>query len=99
MIALRPWYTHVFLGPAELAAVCSKLGRVPTVAECQQAVGIIDTTSGSPGTRAVRLFDASFCFEREKFLHHGQPFEFWVLVQQNSALLCSTCGNPGVCDR
>jgi aconitate hydratase 2/2-methylisocitrate dehydratase len=44
LIALRPWYTHVFLGSAERAAACSKLGRVPTVAECQQAVGIIDTT-------------------------------------------------------
>ncbi|MFM8757366.1 MAG: bifunctional aconitate hydratase 2/2-methylisocitrate dehydratase [Limnohabitans sp.] len=34
--------THVFLGSAELAAVCSKLGRIPTLAEYQSAVGIID---------------------------------------------------------
>jgi aconitate hydratase 2/2-methylisocitrate dehydratase len=34
--------TNVFLGSAELAAVCSKLGRIPTIAEYQQAVGIIN---------------------------------------------------------
>ncbi len=34
--------TNVFLGSAELAAVCSKLGRIPTVAEYQEAVGIIN---------------------------------------------------------
>ncbi|MBM3363797.1 MAG: bifunctional aconitate hydratase 2/2-methylisocitrate dehydratase [Betaproteobacteria bacterium] len=34
--------TNVFLGSAELAAVCSKLGRIPTVAEYREAVGIID---------------------------------------------------------
>ena len=34
--------TNVFLGSAELAAVCSKLGRIPTLAEYQEAVGIID---------------------------------------------------------
>ncbi len=33
---------NVFLGSAELAAVCSKLGRIPTLAEYQEAVGIID---------------------------------------------------------
>ena len=33
---------NVFLGSAELAAVCSKLGRIPTLAEYQAAVGIID---------------------------------------------------------
>jgi aconitate hydratase 2/2-methylisocitrate dehydratase len=30
--------TKVFLGPAELAAVCSKLGRIPTVAGYMEAV-------------------------------------------------------------
>ena len=34
--------TNVFLGSAELAAVCSKLGRIPTVAEYHEAVGIIN---------------------------------------------------------
>ncbi|MDI9331130.1 MAG: bifunctional aconitate hydratase 2/2-methylisocitrate dehydratase [Alphaproteobacteria bacterium] len=34
--------TNVFLTSAELAAVCSKLGRIPTVAEYQAAVGIIN---------------------------------------------------------
>ena len=34
--------TQVFLGSAELAAVCSKLGRIPTVEEYQAAVGIIN---------------------------------------------------------
>ncbi len=34
--------TQVFLASAELAAVCSKLGRIPTVAEYQEAVGIIN---------------------------------------------------------
>ncbi|MFZ9428128.1 MAG: bifunctional aconitate hydratase 2/2-methylisocitrate dehydratase [Burkholderiaceae bacterium] len=34
--------TNVFLGSAELAAVCSKLGRIPTLAEYQEAVGIIN---------------------------------------------------------
>ena len=34
--------TQVFLTSAELAAVCSKLGRIPTVAEYQEAVGIIN---------------------------------------------------------
>ena len=33
---------NVFLTSAELAAVCSKLGRIPTVAEYQEAVGIIN---------------------------------------------------------
>jgi aconitate hydratase 2/2-methylisocitrate dehydratase len=31
----------VFLGSAELTAVCSKLGRIPTVAEYLDAVGVI----------------------------------------------------------
>jgi aconitate hydratase 2/2-methylisocitrate dehydratase len=34
--------TQVFLASAELAAVCSKLGKIPTVAEYQEAVGIIN---------------------------------------------------------
>jgi aconitate hydratase 2/2-methylisocitrate dehydratase len=33
--------TQVFLGSAELAAVCSKLGRIPTVAEYQAEVGVV----------------------------------------------------------
>ncbi|MEY3474690.1 MAG: aconitate hydrase 2 AcnB [Pseudomonadota bacterium] len=39
--------TNVFLGSAELAAVCSKLGRIPTVAEYQEAVGIINKDAAS----------------------------------------------------
>ncbi|MFM8345767.1 MAG: bifunctional aconitate hydratase 2/2-methylisocitrate dehydratase, partial [Betaproteobacteria bacterium] len=39
--------TNVFLGSAELAAVCSKLGRIPTLAEYQEAVGIIGQDSAS----------------------------------------------------
>ena len=38
---------NVFLGSAELAAVCSKLGRIPTLAEYQDAVGIIGQDSAS----------------------------------------------------
>ncbi|MEY4084068.1 MAG: hypothetical protein RL483_1437, partial [Pseudomonadota bacterium] len=34
--------TNVFLGSAELAAVCSKLGRIPTLAEYHEATGIIN---------------------------------------------------------
>jgi aconitate hydratase 2/2-methylisocitrate dehydratase len=34
--------TNVFLTSAELAAVCAKLGRIPTLAEYQEAVGIIN---------------------------------------------------------
>jgi aconitate hydratase 2/2-methylisocitrate dehydratase len=34
--------TNVFLGSAELAAICSKLGRIPTVAEYHAAMGIIN---------------------------------------------------------
>jgi aconitate hydratase 2/2-methylisocitrate dehydratase len=33
--------TNVFLGSAELAAVCSKLGRIPTPAEYQAEVGVV----------------------------------------------------------
>ncbi|HRN07990.1 MAG TPA: bifunctional aconitate hydratase 2/2-methylisocitrate dehydratase, partial [Ottowia sp.] len=39
--------TNVFLGSAELAAICSKLGRIPTVAEYQEAMGIIDQDKDS----------------------------------------------------
>jgi aconitate hydratase 2/2-methylisocitrate dehydratase len=39
--------TNVYLGSAELAAVCSKLGRIPTVAEYQEAVGIINKDAAS----------------------------------------------------
>ncbi|MBV1777295.1 bifunctional aconitate hydratase 2/2-methylisocitrate dehydratase [Burkholderiaceae bacterium DAT-1] len=34
--------TNVFLASAELAAVCSKLGRIPTVAEYHEAVGVVN---------------------------------------------------------
>ncbi len=33
--------TQVFLGSAELAAVCSKLGRIPTVAEYMAEIGVV----------------------------------------------------------
>ena len=33
--------TNVFLGSAELAAVCSKLGRIPTVQEYLAEVGVV----------------------------------------------------------
>ncbi|MFM8610284.1 MAG: bifunctional aconitate hydratase 2/2-methylisocitrate dehydratase [Burkholderiaceae bacterium] len=39
--------TNVFLGSAELAAVCSKLGRIPTIAEYHEAVGIINKDAAS----------------------------------------------------
>jgi aconitate hydratase 2 / 2-methylisocitrate dehydratase len=39
--------TNVFLGSAELAAVCSKLGRIPTVAEYMEAVGIVNKEAAS----------------------------------------------------
>ncbi len=39
--------TNVFLGSAELAAVCSKLGRIPTVAEYHEAVGTVNKDAGS----------------------------------------------------
>ena len=39
--------TNVFLGSAELAAICSKLGRIPTVAEYQAEMGIIDADKDS----------------------------------------------------
>lgn len=34
--------TNVFLGSAELAAICSKLGRIPTVEEYRANIGIIN---------------------------------------------------------
>ena len=37
----------MFLGSAELTAVCSKLGRIPTVAEYQEAMGIINKDAAS----------------------------------------------------
>jgi aconitate hydratase 2/2-methylisocitrate dehydratase len=39
--------TNVFLGSAELAAIASKLGRIPTVAEYQEAMGIINKDKAS----------------------------------------------------
>ncbi|MCL6262889.1 bifunctional aconitate hydratase 2/2-methylisocitrate dehydratase [Craterilacuibacter sp. RT1T] len=37
--------TNVFLGSAELAAVCSKLGKIPTVEEYLSNVGILNASS------------------------------------------------------
>jgi aconitate hydratase 2/2-methylisocitrate dehydratase len=34
--------TNVFLGSAELAAICSKLGKIPTVEEYKANIGIIN---------------------------------------------------------
>lgn len=39
--------TNVFLGSAELAAICSKLGRIPTVQEYHEAMGIINQDASS----------------------------------------------------
>ncbi|WP_164963269.1 bifunctional aconitate hydratase 2/2-methylisocitrate dehydratase [Rubrivivax sp. JA1026] len=39
--------TNVFLGSAELAAVCSRLGRIPTLAEYHEAMGIINQDAAS----------------------------------------------------
>ncbi len=39
--------TNVYLGSAELAAVTSKLGRLPTVAEYQAEMGVIDRDQAS----------------------------------------------------
>jgi aconitate hydratase 2/2-methylisocitrate dehydratase len=39
--------TNVFLASAELAAIASKLGRLPTVAEYQEAMGIINKDAAS----------------------------------------------------
>jgi aconitate hydratase 2/2-methylisocitrate dehydratase len=35
----------VYLGSAELAAICSRLGRIPTRAEYMEAVGVLDKDS------------------------------------------------------
>ncbi|WP_147694191.1 bifunctional aconitate hydratase 2/2-methylisocitrate dehydratase [Vogesella mureinivorans] len=37
--------TNVFLGSAELAAICSKLGKIPTLAEYHANIGIINEKS------------------------------------------------------
>jgi len=37
--------TNVYLGSAELAAICSRLGQIPTKAEYMEAVGVIDASS------------------------------------------------------
>jgi aconitate hydratase 2/2-methylisocitrate dehydratase len=39
--------TNVYLGSAELAAICSKLGRIPTVAEYHAEMGIINKDAAS----------------------------------------------------
>jgi aconitate hydratase 2/2-methylisocitrate dehydratase len=39
--------TNVFLGSAELAAVCSKLGRIPTVEEYLAEVGVVAKNAAS----------------------------------------------------
>ncbi|MNU98910.1 Aconitate hydratase 2 [compost metagenome] len=37
--------TNVYLGSAELAAICSRLGRIPTREEYMAATGVIDASS------------------------------------------------------
>jgi aconitate hydratase 2/2-methylisocitrate dehydratase len=37
--------TNVYLGSAELAAMCSRLGRIPTKAEYMEGVGVLDASS------------------------------------------------------
>ncbi len=37
---------NVYLGSAELAAVCARLGRIPTVEEYRQAVALLDPMAG-----------------------------------------------------
>jgi aconitate hydratase 2/2-methylisocitrate dehydratase len=39
--------TNVYLGSAELAAICSKLGHIPTLAEYHDAMGIINKDAAS----------------------------------------------------
>ena len=34
--------TNVYLGSAELAAICSKLGRIPTKAEYMADIGVVN---------------------------------------------------------
>ena len=38
---------NVYLGSAELSAVCAILGRIPTFAEYRQYMGTIDTIAGA----------------------------------------------------
>jgi aconitate hydratase 2/2-methylisocitrate dehydratase len=38
--------TRVYLGSAELAAICALLGRIPTVAEYMAQIGIVGTKAG-----------------------------------------------------
>ncbi|KAF7600371.1 MAG: bifunctional aconitate hydratase 2/2-methylisocitrate dehydratase [Candidatus Dactylopiibacterium carminicum] len=45
--------TNVFLGSAELAAICSKLGRIPTVAEYHADMGVIN----ADGTKIYRYMN------------------------------------------
>jgi len=37
--------SNVYLGSAELAAICAKLGQIPTLAEYQANMGILETKS------------------------------------------------------
>ena len=37
--------SNVYLGSAELAAICSRLGRIPTKAEYMASVGVLDAAS------------------------------------------------------
>ena len=37
--------TNVYLGSAELAAICSRLGRIPTRAEYMADMGVINESS------------------------------------------------------
>ena len=37
--------SNVYLGSAELAAICSRLGRIPTKAEYMESVGVLDASS------------------------------------------------------
>ncbi len=39
--------TNVYLGSAELAAICSRLGKIPTREEYMADIGIIDKNSDS----------------------------------------------------
>jgi len=37
--------SNVYLGSAELAAICSRLGRIPTKEEYMAGVGVLDASS------------------------------------------------------
>jgi aconitate hydratase 2/2-methylisocitrate dehydratase len=37
--------SNVYLGSAELAAICSRLGRIPTKAEYMEGVGVLDASA------------------------------------------------------